>query len=64
MPAPRNPYTWAPIMRKGGAHVRSRSGQRFNANQSLQDEIDDYFSERNVIEPEQKSVTDNYSKDN
>lgn len=55
MPTPRNPYAWAPIMRKGGAHVQSRSGQRFNANQALQDEVEEYIDERNTVEPKQDS---------
>ena len=63
MPTLRNPYAWAPIMRKGGAHVRSRSGQRFNASQSMQNEIEEYIAERNVIESEQESVGESFHKD-
>jgi len=63
MPTPRNPYAWAPIMRKGGAHVQSRSGQRFNANQSLKDEVKKYIDEQYEIEPEQDSVSNNFHKD-
>lgn len=52
MPVPRNPYAWHPLLRKGGAHRQSRSGQRAQARQSLQDEVAAYLelNEEEVIE--------------
>lgn len=40
MPAPRNRYACHPLMRKGGAHQRSRGGQRVRDRQLLRDEQD------------------------
>jgi len=38
MPAPRNPYARHPLMRKGGAHRRSRGGQRSRDKRLLREE--------------------------
>lgn len=40
MHAPRNRYARHPLMRKGGAHERSRGGQRVRDRQLLRDEQD------------------------
>lgn len=46
MPLPRNPVIRAgAILRKGGAHTKSASGQRHRGKLSLRDEIDDWFDE-------------------
>ncbi|PTU68476.1 hypothetical protein, partial [Chromobacterium haemolyticum] len=37
---PRNPHACAPIMKKGGAHGRSRSGQRQAGRQAILAELD------------------------
>lgn len=37
---PRNPHACAPIMKKGGAHARSRSGQRQAGRQAMLAELD------------------------
>lgn len=37
---PRNPHACAPIMKKGGAHGRSRSGQRQAGRQAMLVELD------------------------
>ncbi|WP_287881614.1 hypothetical protein [Aquitalea sp.] len=38
---PRNPYACSPLLKKGGAHRSSRSGQRQNARQAMLAELDD-----------------------
>ncbi|WP_159874986.1 hypothetical protein [Aquitalea denitrificans] len=38
---PRNPYACSPLLKKGGAHRNSRSGQRQNARQAMLAELDD-----------------------
>ena len=42
----RNPIARDPILRKGGAHFNSKSGQRRNRKHTLMDEIEAYFDER------------------
>lgn len=42
----RNPYACLPIMRKGGVHQRTKSGMRASLNRQLEDEIEDYLSEK------------------
>lgn len=39
----------AAILRKGGAHTNSVSGQRHQSKRQLDDEIDDYFNQREVL---------------
>ena len=43
MPTRRNPYVMHPLMRKGGAHQPSRSGERQSLRQQLMDELDEYM---------------------
>lgn len=38
---PRNPYACSPLLKKGGAHRSSRSGQRHNARQAMLAELDE-----------------------
>lgn len=38
---PRNPYACSPLLKKGGAHRNSRSGQRQNARQAMLAELDE-----------------------
>ncbi|NWK78367.1 hypothetical protein [Aquitalea sp. LB_tupeE] len=38
---PRNPYACSPLLKKGGAHQRSQSGQRQHARQAIWAELDD-----------------------
>ena len=46
MPLPRNPVVRAgAILRKGGAHSKSVSGQRQRRKLDLRDEIDDWFDD-------------------
>lgn len=46
MPLPRNPVVRAgAILRKGGAHTKSVSGQRHRRKQDLLDEIDDWYDD-------------------
>ncbi|OED39352.1 hypothetical protein AB833_15575 [Chromatiales bacterium (ex Bugula neritina AB1)] len=47
MPLPRNPVIrTGAILRKGGAHTKSVSGQRQLGKRGLLDEIDDWFDDR------------------
>ncbi|MEO9384410.1 hypothetical protein [Chromobacterium phragmitis] len=43
---PRNPLACAAILKKGGAHARSRSGLRQSQKHSLWEEVDDWHEER------------------
>ena len=45
MPTRRNPYANLPILRKGHVHEKSKSAKRAELKQSLEDEIDEYFSD-------------------
>ena len=46
MPDRRNPVVrCGTILRKGGAHTNSVSGQRHQSKRQLDDEIDDYFEQ-------------------
>jgi hypothetical protein len=38
---PRNPYACSPLLKKGGAHRNSRSGQRHTAHQAMLAELDE-----------------------
>ena len=38
---PRNPYACSPLLKKGGAHQRSQSGQRQHARQAIWAELDE-----------------------
>ena len=38
---PRNPYACSPLLKKGGTHRSSRSGQRHNARQAMLAELDE-----------------------
>lgn len=49
MPQRRNRHACDPIMRKGGPHVRSRTGQRQQARHQLQDEADEIMEERKTL---------------
>lgn len=42
----RNPYACHPLLRKGGPHVKSRSGQRRQVKDDLWDEADEYMLSR------------------
>ncbi|MGH6820341.1 MAG: hypothetical protein ACREDU_05700, partial [Methylocella sp.] len=46
MAGKRNPHACDPIMRKGGAHVKSKSGQRHRSKDTLLDEVEAYMEER------------------
>ncbi len=41
----RNPFACAPIMRKGGMHIQSKTGQRRSNKNKLLDEVDEYLDE-------------------
>lgn len=38
---PRNPYACSPLLKKGGTHQRSQSGQRQHARQAMLAELDE-----------------------
>jgi len=42
----RNPVARSPLLKKGGAHVQSKSGQRKRSKNALTKELNDYFKER------------------
>ena len=47
MPTRRNPVVrYGALLRKGGAHTKSVSGERHQSRRQLDDEIDDYFNQR------------------
>ena len=45
MPVYRNLYVMHPLMRKGGAHMSSKSGQRSRDRFALRDEVAEYLDE-------------------
>ena len=46
MPNERNPVVrFSAILRKGGAHTSSVSGQRHQSKRQLNDEVDEYFNQ-------------------
>lgn len=45
MPKQRNPFACSPIMRKGGVHRQSKTGQRRSNKNKLLDEVDEYLDE-------------------
>lgn len=45
MPVYRNLYVMHPLMRKGGAHIKSKSGQRNRDRCHLNDEVSEYLDE-------------------
>lgn len=44
-PKTRNPVALSPLLRKGGAHVRSKTGLRHSAKLSTADAVDDWLDE-------------------
>ena len=46
MPTRRNPVARAPILRKGGVHQRTRSGQRQCQREVLWDGLDEYLASK------------------
>lgn len=42
----RNPYACHPLLRKGGPHIKSRTGQRHQVKEKLMDEADEYMQDR------------------
>jgi len=57
MATTRNPVVrYGALLRKGGAHTKSVSGQRHQSKQSLDDEIDEYFNERTRSEKQPEST--------
>ncbi|UTH74974.1 hypothetical protein [Chromobacterium sp. IIBBL 290-4] len=52
---PRNPLACAPILKKGGAHGQSRSGQRRSQKQAMWMEWEDWQDERQLAAQQQAS---------
>lgn len=44
-PVIRNPVARSPLLRKGGPHTRSKTGQRVNARLSTRDAMDEWLEE-------------------
>ena len=58
MPTRRNPVVrHGALLRKGGAHTKTVSGQRHQSRLQLEDEIDDYFlhQEKSTSKPDSGS---------
>ena len=49
----RNPIARSPLLRKGGAHVKSKTGQRVRARLTTQNAIDEWQEELNDKREEQ-----------
>jgi len=45
MPRPRNYVARSPLMRKGGAHIESKTGKRVRERLALEDALDEWFDE-------------------
>ena len=46
MPTRRNPIARSPLLRKGGAHTSTASGQRQRRQQQVQDEIHEWMDDK------------------
>lgn len=46
----RNPVAQSPLMRKGGPHQRSRSGERRDQRQALEAELDTWWDENDDLD--------------
>ena len=55
MPKRRNPVALSPLLRKGGAHVKSKTGQRVRTRLATQNAIDDWWEELNDSQEEQQN---------
>lgn len=53
MPRPRNYVARSPLMRKGGAHIESKTGKRVRERLAVEDALEEWFDED----------TDNYKED-
>ena len=51
----RNPIARSPLLRKGGAHVKSKTGQRVRARLTTQDAIDEWREETETQQKEQNN---------
>lgn len=47
--APRNPLACSPLLRKGGIHTQSKTGQRTRAKLNVEDEINEWRDEQAFI---------------
>ncbi len=47
---PRRPEVWNRLLRKGHVHQPSRSAQRGSARRALDDEVEEYYRNRDVRE--------------
>lgn len=50
----RNPVAQSPLLRKGGPHVKSKTGERVRAKLSANSAIDDWLEEREESEQSDK----------
>lgn len=55
MPRRRNPVALSPLLRKGGAHVKSKTGQRVRTRLATQNAIDEWREEYQDEEKEQQN---------
>lgn len=46
----RNPVARSPLLRKGGPHLVSRSGERQNQRQALEAELDNWWEESDELD--------------
>jgi len=55
----RNPYAWAPILRKGGVHRQTRSGWRVRLKDQLRNDLADCFESQEPFEDTQTQLSNN-----
>jgi len=51
----RNPVARSPLLRKGGPHQRSRSGERRQLRQALDAELDAWFDESDELQTQSEA---------
>lgn len=51
---PRNPVARSPLMKKGGVHQKSRSGQRQQERDVVQSELDEWADEDDIRETKEE----------
>ena len=55
MPRQRNYVARSPLMRKGGAHIKSKTGQRVRQRLLLEDTLDEWYENNEVNTQEDKN---------
>jgi len=55
MPRQRNYVARSPLMRKGGAHIKSKTGQRVRQRLRLEDTLDEWYENNEANTQENKN---------